>query len=268
MQEMTGLLHQYGLLLVFANVFLTQAGAPVPAIPMLIVAGALVGQGELAVMPVMAVAIAASLLGDLPWYVAGRVTGYRVLRILCRVAIEPDSCVKQSENIFERWGAPSLLIAKFIPGFSIVAPPIAGAMHLEPVPFAIYAAIGAALWAGAAVVTGMVFHSQVDWLLTWLADIGWRAALVVGSVIVLYIAFKWFERYMLIRLLRMVRVTVDELHELMQQETEPVILDVRSAAARRLDPRHIPGAIPVDLNAFERHLAGVPTDREVVIYCT
>src|SRR3990172_1263544 len=113
---MTGLLAQHGLALVFANVFLTQAGVPLPAIPMLVVAGAFIQEGQMSAAGVLTVTVAASLLGDTLWFAAGRRHGHRVLRTLCRVAIEPDSCVKQTESIFERWGAPSLLVAKYIPG--------------------------------------------------------------------------------------------------------------------------------------------------------
>ncbi|MBI2509485.1 MAG: DedA family protein [Betaproteobacteria bacterium] len=148
MDEMTSLLAQYGLVLVFANVFLTQVGVPVPAIPTLVVAGTLAQRGDLSAAMVLIVAVGASLLGDLPWFVAGRIYGSRAINVLCRVAIEPDTCVKQTETIFERWGAPSLVFAKFIPGFSIVAPPIAGAMRLAVPPFFVFSAIGAAVWAG------------------------------------------------------------------------------------------------------------------------
>lgn len=268
MDEMTSLLAQYGLALVFANVFLTQVGVPVPAIPTLIVAGALVQQGGLSLPLVLGMAVAASLLGDIPWFVAGRAYGYRVLNTLCRMAIEPDSCVKQTENIFEHWGAPSLMFAKFIPGFSIVAPPIAGALRLATMPFFAYSAIGAAIWAGVAVAVGMIFHAQVDWVIQWLADMGSRAVLVIGLIAGLYIAIKWVERWLLVRWLRMVRISVNELHELMQREELPVILDARSAAARKLDPRRIPGALVVEISEPERHLAAVPHGREVVVYCT
>ena len=268
MTELTALLAQHGLLVLFANVLLTQAGVPVPAIPLMVVAGALVWEGQLSLASVMAVAVIAALLGDLPWYAAGRLAGHRILRLLCRVAIEPDSCVMQTENTFERWGAPSLVVAKFVPGFATVAPPIAGAMRLGLAPFMLYSALGAALWAGAAVAAGMVFHAQIDWLLARLGDMGLGAALVMAIVAGFYIAFKWLDRYLFIRLMRMVRITADELHDLMRQGMKPLILDVRSNAARKLDPRRIPGAVAVDIAAPERNLADVLTDGEVVVYCT
>lgn len=142
MQEMSNLLAQHGLLLVFANVLLTQIGIPLPAVPMLIVAGAFAAQGLIALPALIAVTVAASLMGDVPWYFAGRRYGYRILRTLCRVSLEPDSCVKQTENIFERWGAPSLSVAKFIPGFATVAPPLAGSMQLGFGAFVIFSALG------------------------------------------------------------------------------------------------------------------------------
>ena len=268
MEEMTSLLAQFGLALVFANVFLTQIGVPVPAIPTLIVAGALVQQGALSLQWALATAVGASLLGDIPWFVAGRILGNRAIAALCRIAIEPDTCVKQTETIFERWGAPSLVFAKFIPGFSMVAPPIAGAMRLAVLPFFVFSAVGAAVWAGVALAAGMMFHAQVDWLINWLADMGTRAALVIGTGVVLYIAFRWIERWLLIRWLRMARISVHELRQQLQRTDKPVILDARSTTARKLDPRQIPGAIWVDIKMPQAALIAVPPDRDVVVYCS
>jgi membrane protein DedA with SNARE-associated domain len=268
MQYMVTLLAEHGLVLVFANVLLAQIGMPVPAVPLLIVAGAFLAQGELALAPLLAVTVTASLLGDTPWYFAGRRYGYRVLRALCRIAIEPDTCVKQTENIFERWGARSLMAAKFIPGFSTVAPPLAGAMRLGVSRFMLYSAVSALLWAGASLAIGAFFHSEVEWVLGRLERMGGGALLVVAGAIGFYIAIKAIERYLLIRFLRMVRISVAELQQLITQGPQPVILDARSSFSRRQDPRYIPGAISVDLAAPEPHLGAIPPDRDVVVYCS
>ncbi|MBI4194663.1 MAG: VTT domain-containing protein [Betaproteobacteria bacterium] len=265
---MTNLLAQHGLTLVFVNVFLTQAGLPVPAIPVLVVAGAFVQQGELAMAGVLVTAVAASLLGDALWFVAGRRHGYRILRTLCRIAIEPDSCVKQTENIFERWGAPSLVVAKFIPGFATVAPPLAGTMRLDIGRFAGYSSAGALLWAAVPVVAGMFFHSEVEQALAWLVNTGTGALMLLAGIIAAYAGIKGLERYLLIRFLRMVRISVGELHDLMRSGAELVILDARSGMARRLDPRRIPGAVAVDINVPGISLAAVPPDHDVVVYCS
>jgi membrane protein DedA with SNARE-associated domain len=268
MDHLTSLLAQYGLLLVFANVLLAQAGLPLPALPTLIVAGALARDGQLSLALVLMAAVAGSLLGDLPWYAAGRRAGYRVLRVLCRLSIEPDSCVKQTETTFERWGAPSLLVAKFIPGFSTVAPPVAGAMRLALPLFLIYSALGALLWAGAAVALGMIFHTQVDQVIRWLSDMGTLAFGVIAGMIGFYIAVKWVERRMFVRVMRAARITVDELQTLKRGGAPLVVLDVRSSTARRLDPRHIPGALPVNIAAPEQGLGAVSPDHDIVVYCS
>ncbi len=268
MEHMVSLLAQYGLLLVFANVLLTQAGLPLPALPMLIVAGALVHDGQLSLAPVLLAAVAGSLAGDLPWYAAGRMAGYRVLRVLCRISIEPDSCVKQTETIYERWGAPSLLVAKFVPGFSTVAPPVAGAMRLGLPSFLIYSAAGALLWAGAAVALGMVFHTQVDSLIQWLSEKGALAVLILGIAVSLYVVAKWMERRLFIRAMRMARVTAHELKLLMQGNAPVIILDARSSTARKVDPRHIPGAIAVDVTASEHNVGDVTPEHHIVVYCS
>jgi membrane protein DedA with SNARE-associated domain len=268
MEEMTALLAQHGLLLVFVNVLMTQAGVPVPAIPILIVAGAFAGHGQIALVPLVLVSVIASLIGDTLWYFAGRRYGYRILRTLCRVAIEPDSCVKQTENIFERWGAPSLMLAKYIPGFSTVAPPLAGTMRLAFSAFLAYSTVAALLWAGLPIALGVFFQLQVELALSWLHGMGTGALLILAGIVVVYVVVKLVERYMLIRFLRMARIGVSELSEMMKEGMKPVVLDVRSAVARKLDPRRLPGAIAVDIDTPQVAVVAVPPDRDVVVYCS
>ena len=267
MEHMMDIFAHYGLWFVFCNVLLTQLGVLVFALPMIVVAGALAQQGQWHPALVVGVSVVACLVGDLPWYYAGRGYGYRVLNLLCRMAIQPDSCVRQTEDVFSRWGPPSLMFAKFIPGFSTVAPPIAGALRLPLAQFLGYSAIGAALWAGVALAVGMIFQTEVERVLRWAADFGERAVVVAAALVILYIAVRWVQRYMFLRFMRMMRIDVEQLHELMQARPGPVILDARSAMARRLEPRRIPGALIVDTADPVLH-AGITPDRDVVIYCT
>ncbi len=268
MEQITGLLAQHGLLLVFANVLLTQAGIPVPAVPMLVVAGALAAQGEIGYTALLLTALAATLAGDIPWYFAGRRYGHRVLRTLCRISIEPDSCVKQTESIFERWGAPSLIVAKYIPGFATVAPPLAGAMRLGLPSFLLFSTLGALLWIAVPVALGAAFHTEVEWALGRLTELGAGALLMLGAVIAAYVALKAVQRYLFLRMLRAARMTVQELQELLRGEIPPVVVDVRSDAVRRLDPRRIPGAVAVNLVDVAAALPDIPPDRDVVVYCS
>ena len=268
MEELRQLLSQHGLSLVFLNVLLAQLGLPLPAVPMLIVAGALVAEGTLHVVPLAIVVVVASLLGDVPWYLAGKRYGYRVLRTLCRISVEPDSCVKQTENIFTRWGPPSLVLAKYIPGFSTMAPPLAGTMRLGLAPFIAYSAAAALLWAAAPVTAGFFFAREVEWVLERISAMGTGALLILALVVAAYIAVKMIERHLLVRFLRMVRISASELRQMIDSGAEPVILDARSPLARDAEPRRIAGAVTVDEDELEAFAGRVPPDRDVVIYCS
>jgi membrane protein DedA with SNARE-associated domain len=268
MEPLIALIAQYGLWFVFANVFLEQIGAPLPAVPTLMVAGALAAGGSLSIWAIAAVAIAASVLGDFAWFLIGRYYGLRVLQLLCRISISPDSCVRETQTRFLRWGAPSLVYAKFVPGFSTVAPPLAGAMRVRLAPFLFYSTISAALWAGLAAGAGMLFARQIDWVLAELEAMGVYAPAVVLGALGLFIAYRWRERRRFFTALRMARISVDELYQLMQDGREPVVVDVRSASARDIDPRRVPGAIAVNLENLDVHLSELPPDRDIILYCT
>lgn len=262
------LIAEYGVLLVFLNVLVEQAGAPLPAVPTLVVAGALISAGKLPLVPVLLVALIACLLSDLVWYWAGRHFGAAVLRTLCRISLSPDSCVKQSELRFQRWGGQILLIAKFVPGLSTIAPPMVGALKLRPHVFLFLDGLGSLIWAGVMVGLGYVFAQQIDHVLMMLASAGIVAIEFVGALLMAYILVKWWQRRRLLLSLRLARITVDELHQMIEGGEEPVVVDVRSQATRVVDNRIIPGAVMVNLGGIDQELDHVPIDRAVVIYCS
>ncbi|MEO6800067.1 MAG: DedA family protein/thiosulfate sulfurtransferase GlpE [Rhodanobacter sp.] len=266
--EIILLIAQYGLLLVFLNVFIEQVGVPVPAMPTLIVAGALASHGQLSLAAVVGVALLACLLGDLIWYSAGRRFGGGVMRTLCRISLSPDSCVRQSEIRFQRWRGSMLLVAKFIPGLSTVAPPLVGAMGLPLSRFLLLDGLGSLLWIGVAVVLGSAFASQIDALLGALADAGTIALELMAGLLALYIGVKWWQRERLLHALRMTRITVDELNRAMESSEAPVVIDVRPGPARAFDPRIIPGALLADPKSIGQVVHGLPLERALVIYCS
>src|SRR5438105_2341029 len=206
MSHLIHLVIHYGIPLVFLNVLLEQLGAPVPAIPTLIVAGALARNGRMSTTHVMMAAVGASLIADWIWFALGHRYGYRILRTLCRISLSPDSCVRDTEARFERWGLKSLLIAKFIPGFSTVAPPLAGASGRGTLAFVIYDGIGALIWAGAAVAAGRAFHRAIDRLLEALENLGGWALVVIGCLLAVLIAVKWAQRIHFLKQLRLARI--------------------------------------------------------------
>jgi membrane protein DedA with SNARE-associated domain len=268
MTRLFALVIRHGIPLVFVNVLLEQLGAPVPAVPTLIVAGALARNGQVSSTNVMLAAIAASLLADWIWFALGRRYGYRILRTLCRISLSPDSCVRDTEANFERWGMRSLLFAKFIPGFSTVAPPLAGATGASALSFLVYDGIGAAIWAGAAVAVGRAFHNAIARILQRLEDLGWWAVVFVVSILTLIVLFKWWQRRRFYKELRMARVTVDELKRMLDDGEEPVVLDVRSESSRKHHASRIPSAIVARDGNVLVAIEHLPPHREIILYCT
>src|SRR5258706_6527101 len=191
---MSRLVAEYGLALVFANVLLEQLGLPIPAVPTLIVAGALAAEGELSPLAVFGFAFVACMMGDAVWFLAGRRYGRRVMTFLCRVSLSPDSCVRQTEFRFERWGRLTLVLSKFIPGLSTIAPPLAGAMRLGWPSFLLLNSLGVVIWAGVAIGAGMAFHAQISEFIVRLEGLGTLPAEPIGVLLGGYIALQWGER--------------------------------------------------------------------------
>jgi membrane protein DedA with SNARE-associated domain/rhodanese-related sulfurtransferase len=268
MHQLISSLGQYGVAIVVANVLLDQIGLPVPAVPTLVVAGAIAADGLMPLPALFVWSVIACLLADCGWYLVGQKYGIRVLKTLCRISLEPDSCVSQTQTRFERWGINSLVIAKFIPGLAIIAPPMAGAMRIGWLRFVVLSTCAAVLWVGSGLVAGALFKAQIGRLLEHLNDIG--SVAVAGVVILLaaYIAYKWWERTRFYKMLRMARISVADLYALLQAGAAPLIIDVRSITARALEPRWIPGALHVPLQDVAHHLKELPRDRDIILYCT
>jgi membrane protein DedA with SNARE-associated domain/rhodanese-related sulfurtransferase len=235
---------------------------------MLVVAGAFATSGKLSAFAVFAVALIACVIADVTWYVAGRYYGNRIMKILCGISLTPDSCVSETQARFERWGINTLLIAKFVPGIALLAPPLAGATRIGWLPFLLFNTAGGALWVAAGMGGGMLLGSQIERLLAYLDSYGTAAVFLIGALVAAYIAFKWWERHRFYAMLRMARISVDELYRLMDEGAAPLIVDVRSQTARALEPRHIPGALHLPLQGFEQHIKELPRDREIIVYCT
>lgn len=266
MESLLAGLARYGEGFVGVNVLLNQLGLPLPALPTLIVAGALIASGKLAGGVVFAAAVVASVVADCVWFWAGRRYGYQVLRFLCKVSLSPDTCVRETEGVFERWGFYSLVVSKFIPGFATVGPPIAGALRMPVWRFIGAAAMSAALWAGAALMVGWLFAPAVDRILAWITTNAVVAALCVATALAAYIGWKAWQRWALARFVHSSRITVDELRERLAGEPLPMIVDIGSALAHQSRP-HIAGAHLMDLDRVAREVKLFPADREIIFYC-
>jgi membrane protein DedA with SNARE-associated domain/rhodanese-related sulfurtransferase len=265
MQLVMSLIEQYGLWLVFATVLIEQLGVPIPAYPVLIVTGAVSARGDYTALAVIVVAVFACVIADLVWYYAGGRFGRRVLRLMCRISLSPDSCVRQTENIYEKFGAPSLMVAKFVPGFAAVATAMAGIIRTRVGSFVLFDAIGALLWVSVGVLIGWQFRDAINDVLDVLDQAGRVGLAVIVLAIALYAVIKAWRRYAFYRQLRMARVTVDELKQMLEEGERPLVVDVRSSSGR--ESGAIPGSVWIDMKAIDEGVTRLPMADEVIVYC-
>ncbi len=265
MEDVVRLIEQFGLLAVFFTVLLDEGGLPIPASPLLAVAGALTARGELDLTALIAAAVAGSVIADNGWYGLGRTQGRRVLGFLCKLSLSPDSCVRDTETLFVRVGPSALLFAKFIPALGNVTIALAG---ITRVPFAIFLPLevaGATIYLATPILLGRIFHNAVSELLNTLERLGVIGVGLLAAALLLYLFVRWWQRMLFIRQLRMDRITVEELAALLDNERKPLVLDVRSRAARAEGV--IPGAIPAHPTDMHPVLAHHDRDAEIVVYC-
>jgi len=267
MANLISLLQEYGVLIVFIVVLVEQMGAPIPAYPILIVSGALaVDKGGASLAGVLAISLAACMLADFFWFRAGRHYGKRILKLLCRISLSPDYCVSQTEDNFRKWGPKSLIVAKFIPGFNTIGPPLAGAMGTRVSVFFSFSALGGLLWSLTGISIGAYFHANVDEVLDMLATMGSTALSVLATLLTLFVLFKYVERRRFQRAMRTERISVDQLKGLLADGHEPVLIDARSATAQQMDPP-VPGALLLNGDPL-KIVNALPRDRHIVVYCS
>jgi membrane protein DedA with SNARE-associated domain len=258
--------HPYPVL--FGAVFLEQLGLPVPAVPFLLGAGALVEMHKLDPALALGLAVLGSLLADLVWFEAGRRKGASILKLLCRISLEPDSCVRRTENVFAKQGARTLLFAKFLPGLNTVAPPMAGMIGMRLSRFLLWDTAGALLWAGSFVLLGCVFSDQIEAVAARVAAFGGRAVLIILLFFAAWVVFKYAQRQRFVRSLRIARITPEELKTRMDAGEAVVVVDLRGSLDFELEPVKLPGALRFTAEELQERHQEIPRGRDVVLYCT
>jgi membrane protein DedA with SNARE-associated domain/rhodanese-related sulfurtransferase len=266
MQHLGFEIERYGLLIVFVNVLLAEAGIPLPALPMLVTAGALATRGGTQVVQLIVAGVTGSLIPDLAWYWCGKQQGGRVLGWLCKMSLSPDRCVRQTEAMFLRVGRSSLLLAKFVPALSTVSVAMAGISRMSLSTFLLLDAMGAFLFVTVAVLLGWLFQDSITNILDVTARAGRLGVLTITALIWLYLFVRWWRRRAFVRQLRMDRITVAEFRRAIDEGREPLILDVRPKEVRMREGM-IPGAVPAYLSEFDPLLVSSSIDREIVVYC-
>lgn len=261
-------LADHGDTVLFWVIFVEQLGVPIPAIPLLIAAGALVGAGKMTVATALLIPVAASLPPDLAWYYLGRTKGGKVLGFLCRMSLEPDSCVRDTQNMFHRNGPRALLLAKFIPGLSTVAPPLAGIVGMAASTFILYDVAGTLIWAGVSAGVGALFSNQLEQLLGLFDQAGGLLLAMLIAVMGTFIGYKYYHRQKFLRYLQMAKISVEELKQRLDAGEAISVVDVRHPLALELDPETIPGAMNFTMEEIEHRHHEIPRDRDIVLYCT
>jgi membrane protein DedA with SNARE-associated domain len=254
--------------LLFVAVLADQAGVPVPASPMLLAAGALAGQGGVRFLPSFLLGVAAALTGNVIWYWIGRKKGESVLSLLCRISLNPESCVRGTSTFFSRYGARSLLVAKFIPGFSTLAPPLAGVVRMPLASFLLYDSLGAGIWVGVLIGVGYAFSYELEALFESALKMGSFLAAALAGGLTAYLIRKYVRRRNFLRRIRTERIRAEELKEKMDRGDAPVILDVRNTVEFRADPRVIAGAVFASPEEFQEGDYARLREKEVIVYCS
>ncbi len=265
---MIQVLRHYGYSFVFLAIFAENLGLPIPSFPVVLVAAALAGTLSFRLHGIVAVSVLAALAGDAIWYAIGRRRGRPILRLLCSVSLGPDSCVSRTEGLFQRYGGKSLLVAKFLPGLNTVAPPLAGMLKMSPLRFVLFDLGGIALWVGSAILLGLGFRSEVEWIMAWLAALGLTSVLILLVLLAGFVLLKWVDRRRFYRTLADARITPEQLKERLERGEDLVIVDLRSDLNYLKEGAKIPGALRIPPGEFAARSGAIPPSRPVVMYCT
>lgn len=263
---MLHLLLTHGLAVVCAASLIESLGAPVPAFPVLLLAGSVAAEYRLSAVPLVVSSAAGFWLGDLAWYVFGRIHGRRVLGLLCRLSLNPDACVGRAERRFRRRPARTVAAGKFIPGLSLMVAPLAGILRMPPVQFAAIDGAAVIAWSTAAVTLGMVYGRRV---IPHVERTQRAIGILGGAAVLAFVAWKLYERRWLVRHYSVGRVEIAELQRLLAAEPMDIlVIDLRSEQAFSGSARMVPGARRIPPGDFEKHIDTMPLDKEIILYCT
>jgi membrane protein DedA with SNARE-associated domain len=256
----------HGYALLFWWLLAEQGALPLPSVPLLLACGALARSGQLNPALVVLSGLAACLIADNIWFQVGRRRGGRILHFLCRVALEPDSCVRRTENAFERYGVRSLLVAKFIPGLNAVAAPMAGSAGTRLGRFLWFDTLGVLIWLVTYCGIGYAFSDQIETVALYAMQMGRWAIVLMAALLAAWILWKYIQRQRFLRKLAVARITVEELRDKLDSGEQLLIIDLRSALQAELFS--IPGALRISSEELAERHGDIPRDRDVILFCS
>ncbi|MFT4720746.1 MAG: membrane protein DedA with SNARE-associated domain [Candidatus Azotimanducaceae bacterium] len=268
MAEFLTFLIEHGYTVLFVWVALDQAGLPLPAVPLLLAAGALAGMGELNLSLVLLTCVLAAVPIDALWFWLGQRRGSRVLHLLCILSIEPDFCVRNTEEQFRKLGPLALVIAKFLPGLNILAPPMAGLTGMSAAVFLLLDTLGAIMYTLVFVGVGWFFHTELEMIAMRVAELGVLAGIIAAVLVTVYFGWKLLNRRIFLQSLNMRRLTPEALHDRLQGGDGVHIIDLRHDFDFNALPHLLPGAVRVAMESIDLHIPSIPPDRDIILCCT
>jgi len=258
----------YGPPVLFAWVMVDQAGIPLPAIPLLLAVGALVGAGKMNVLVALGTALAGCLAADLIWYGFGRRRGAPVLGSLCRITLEADTCVRRVEGLFTRYRLGTLFMAKFLPGLNPIAAALSGVVKVRIDRFIGIELAGALVWAAGWMSVGYAFSDLIDRVTDQVSRMGGLSILLIVGLLAAYVGVKYVQRQRFIRALRMARMTPEELKQRIEDGQETIIVDLRTPLDVQTTPFTIRGALRMSPEEIEKRHGEIPRDVDIVLCCS
>jgi len=259
---------EHGYVVLFVSVLAQQLGVPLPSTPFIIAAGALAHSGQLSFTAVLILGCCAAMMADIVWFEIGRLRGARVLQLLCRISLEPDYCVRRTENTFAKYGAKTLIVGKLVPGISTIATPMAGVYGLARSRFLIFDGVGILLWIGTFELLGYVFSDQLEDVVAYASRFGALLFVLLAGALVAYVGWKYAQRRRFLRSLRIARITSEELRTQLDAGADLVIVDLRHMMDHEAEPRMLPGAIRLPAEDLEQRGAELPRNKPLVLYCS
>jgi membrane protein DedA with SNARE-associated domain len=259
---------KHGYVVLFAAVLAQQLGLPLPSTPFIIAAGALAQSGKLSFFAALLIGCCAAIMADLVWFEIGRRRGTRVLQLLCRISLEPDYCVRRTENSFAKHGSMTLVIGKLVPGVSVLATPMAGVYGMARSRFLLFDGLGILLWIGAFQLLGYLFSDQLEDIVVYASRFGGLLFVLLVGGLVAYVGWKYAQRRKFLRSLRVARITAEELKAELEAGADLVIVDLRHAMDDQSEPRMLPGALRLPAEELEKRGQELPRNKPLVLYCT
>jgi membrane protein DedA with SNARE-associated domain/rhodanese-related sulfurtransferase len=263
----------YAYLIIFLWVLVEQIGIPIPSVPVLLTAGTLSATHRVSFIGITIAMLLSCIIADTLWFSLGRRYGNSVLKLLCRLSFEASTCVSKTEGYFTRRGAVTLLFAKFVPGLSTVAAPIAGQTGMSYGRFLAWDMAGSLIWGETFILAGRFFGDLAKKSAPFFAWLGHFAIFIFAAMVLGFLAHRIWKQRKFLQQVRELRLEPSELKEMLDEAekggtTPPFIVDLRHPLDYLPDPRVLPGALRIGPNELKQHSEIIPRDRDVILYCT